>query len=281
MDKNRLVKQAETLRALHVPGAPIVLFNAWDPGSARIIAAEGFPAIATTSAGIAFSLGYPDGQVITRDEMLAAVRCITAAVDLPVTADMEAGYGASPEHVALAVRLALEAGAVGANIEDSMPVDHGHGLFDLDLAVKRVAAARRAAEELGIPFVLNARTDAFSGAKDAETAFTEAVRRASAYLDAGATSAFVPFVVDAKLIARLVKAIRGPLNVLIGPGQTIAELAALGVARVSFGSTSTRAVLGFLRQAAREVRGQGTQEFARLAIPHPELNRFLAARPGR
>jgi 2-methylisocitrate lyase-like PEP mutase family enzyme len=277
MNQKLLIEKAEALRALHVPGKPIVLFNAWDPGTAKLIAAEGFPAVATTSAGIAFSRGYPDGQVISRDEMLEAIRGIASAVEVPVTADIEAGYGTSSDAVARAVGLTLEAGAVGANLEDSAPTaDRAHALVDFALAIERVAAARRASDQLGIPFVLNARTDAFFGVKDQEAAFTEAVRRGNAYLEAGARSVFVPFVVDAKIIARLAKAISGPLNVLIGPGATIGELAELGVARVSFGSTPTRAAFGFLRQAAREVREKGTQEFAGVAIPHPELNAFFA-----
>ncbi len=269
-----LTAKAEALRALHVPGRPLVLLNAWDAGSARLIAAEGFPAIATTSAGIAFAAGLPDGEVMAREAMLAAVRAIAAAVPVPVTADMEAGYGLAPEAVAETITATIAAGAVGANIEDSAP--EGRGLIDFDLALARIAAAVGAAEAAGVPFVLNARTDAFYGAKDPEAAFAEAVRRANAYLRAGAACAFVPFTGDPAMIGRLVRAIAGPVNVICVGALTVPQLAGLGIARVSFGGTLTRAALGLVRAAAREVRATGTQDFARIAIPHPELNAVFA-----
>ena len=275
------IAKAETLRRLHVPGKPLVLFNAWDPGSAKIVAAEGFPAIATTSAGIAFALGLADGQRVSGERMLAACGEIAVAVSVPVTADLEAGYGTAPADVAHTVRRAIALGIVGANIEDSAPTAAlGHAVLDFELSVARIRAARVAAEATGVPFVLNARTDAFFGAQDKEAAFEEAVKRANAYLTAGAVSAFVPFVLDPATIGRLVKAIHGPVNVLCLAGMTVPMLAALGVARVSFGGTPMRAAFGFLRQAAREVLAAGTQDFARAAIPHAELNRFFESAKG-
>lgn len=276
MTRTELIAKAETLRRLHIPGKPVVLFNAWDAGSAKIVAAEGFPAVATTSAGIAFALGLPDGQRVSGERMLSACAEIAAAVRVPVTADLEAGYGTSPAEVAHTIRRAIAGGIAGANIEDSTPTATlGHALLDFDLSVARITAGRIAAEETGVPFVLNARTDAFFGAKDLAAAFAEAVRRANAYLKAGAVSAFVPFVLDPAIIGRLVKAIHGPVNVLCLPGLTVPQLAGLGVARVSFGGTPMRAALGFLRQAAREVFSAGTQDFAKSAIPHAELNKFF------
>ena len=268
--------KAERFLALHSGPEVLVLANAWDVASAAIVAAAGFPAIATTSAGVAFSLGYPDGERIGRDEMLAVVRRIAAAVELPVTADMEAGYGREPKRVAETVRLTIEAGAVGANIEDSTP-GPAHALIDMSLAVERIRAAREAADRAGIAFVVNARTDPYmiGGAKDS-AAFDEAVKRANAYRAAGARCLFVPGVADAEIIARLVKAIDGPLNVLAGPkAPPVPALKALGVRRVSVGSGLSRATLALVRRAAQELRGTGTYGFAQDAIPHAEMNRLF------
>src|SRR5437868_12877144 len=150
--------KAALLRQLHMKGPMLVLPNAWDAGSARIFVEAGFPALATTSAGIAFSLGYPDGERISRDEMLAAVSRITRRISVPITADMEAGYGQTPAAVAETVRRVIDAGAVGMNLEDRM---EEKDLIDFSLAVERVRAARRAADATGVRLVLNARTDAF------------------------------------------------------------------------------------------------------------------------
>src|SRR6266576_2764878 len=212
--------KAEVLRQLHVEGPMLVLPNAWDAGSARIFIEAGFKALATTSAGIAFSLGYPDGERISRDEMLAAVARITRRIDVPITADMEAGYGMPPKAVAETVRRVIDAGAVGMNLEDRM---EGKRLIDFPLAVERVGAARAAADAAGIPFVLNARTDAF---------------------EAPADSVFVPFVGDHGTIEQLVQLIRAPLNILGTPNApSLKEMAALGVRRVTFGSAPMRATL--------------------------------------
>ena len=178
--------KAEILRRLHIEGPMLVLPNAWDAGSARIFVEAGFPALATTSAGIAFSLGYPDGERISRDEMLAAVSRITRRNDVPITADMEAGYGRTPDAVADTVRRVIDAGAAGMNLEDRIEAEP---LLEFTLAVERVRAARAAADEAGVPFCLNARTDAFSPNMGG---LTEAVRRGKAFHEAGATSVFEP-----------------------------------------------------------------------------------------
>lgn len=202
----------------------LVLPNAWDAGSARIFVEAGFTALATTSAGIAFSLGFPDGERITRDEMLAAVARMTRRSAVPITADMEAGYGRSPEAVAETVRRVIDAGAVGMNLEDRI---EDEPLLELSLAVERVRAARAAAEAAGIPFALNARTDAFSPNMGG---LAEAIRRGKAFHDAGATSVFVPFVGDRGTIEQLVQQIPAPVNILGAPNApTLKELSALGV----------------------------------------------------
>jgi 2-methylisocitrate lyase-like PEP mutase family enzyme len=267
---------ADVLRRLHTHGPMLVLPNAWDAGSARIFIEAKFPALATTSAGIAFSLGYPDGERISRDEMLAAVARITRRVSVPVTADMEAGYGRTPDAVADTVLGVLEAGAVGMNLEDRIGEE---GLLDFRLAVERVRAARAAADAAGIPLVLNARTDAFEAAEiPRDGRLAEAIPRGKAFLEAGADSIFVPFVSDRDTIERLVHEIPGPVNILGTPNAPpLKELAALGVRRVTFGSAPMRATLGLVRRMAREWRDKGTYgTLEAYGIPFAELQKFFA-----
>jgi 2-methylisocitrate lyase-like PEP mutase family enzyme len=252
----------------------LVLPNAWDVASARVLVDAGFAAIATTSGGCAFSLGYRDGEHIGRDGMLAIVARIAASVPVPVSADVEAGYGPAPEDVAETIRGVIEAGAVGANIEDSDRRNPGK-LFDFELAVERIRAGREAADTAGIPLVLNARTDGFHRGKD-QAIFDETVRRANAYLAAGADCAFVPFVADGALIGRLAAAIDGPMNVLAGADTPpVPELKALGVRRVTVGSNFAKAALTLVRRGAEELRTTGTFEFCRGAMGQPEIHRIL------
>lgn len=265
-------EKAESLRRLHIEGPMLVLPNAWDAGSARIFVEAGFTALATTSAGIAFSLGYPDGEKISRDEMLAAVARITRRVSVPITADLEAGYGLTPEAVAETVRRAMDAGAVGMNLEDRI---EDAPLLEFPLAVERVRAARTAADAAGVPFVLNARTDAFSPNMGG---LTEAILRGNAFRDAGATSVFVPFVGDRGTIEQLVQQIRAPVNVLGTPNApTLKELAALGVRRVTFGSAPMRATLGLVRRMSREWKEKGTYgTLEAYGIPFADLQKLFA-----
>jgi len=260
-------------------GKPIlVLPNVWDVASARIVEQAGFPAIATSSAGVAFALGYPDGEVISRDEMAAAVARITAHVAVPVTADMESGYGRRPEDAAATVRAAIAAGAVGMNFEDS-PGERGEPLLPETQQVERVRAARQAADASGVPFVLNARTDVFLEQVGEPAARVEhAVRRLNAYRAAGADCLFAPGVSDADTIATLVRQVKGPLNVLASAASPpVPELERLGVARVSLGSGPMRAGLTVLKRLAEELRATGTYGALAGAIPHAELNRLLGA----
>ncbi|MEX2454522.1 MAG: isocitrate lyase/phosphoenolpyruvate mutase family protein [Rhodospirillaceae bacterium] len=276
MDKVVLRDKAERLRALIEADETLVLPNVWDVAGARIVAEAGYPAIATSSAGIAWSMGYADGELISRDEMLYVVRRIAACVDLPVTADMEAGYGEAPDAVAATVRATMESGAVGANIEDSSAQANGHPLLDFDLAVSRIAAGRRAADDAGVPFVLNARTDGFHGGLS-EDAFAETVRRANAFLEVGASCVFVPFVRDGDMIARLVKAIDGPVNILAGaPSPPLPEMKKMGVARVSIGGLFSLMTYTHVRAACRELREQGTYGWAKDIVLHPEMNALMS-----
>lgn len=249
-------------------GPGFVLPNAWDAGSARILEQVGFPAIATTSAGIAWSCGVPDGARIDRDTMLEHVARIVTAVDVPVTADLEAGYGDTPEGVGHTVARAVEIGAVGANLEDAGK----NGLFPIDEASDRIAAARAAAP-VG-SFVLNARTDTYFAGTSGDV-FDETVRRAERYLDAGADCVFVPGVVEADTIRRLAVALDGPLNIVAGLANTIdaPTLFSLGVTRVSLGGGLARAVLSMLEGAGRELHDSGTLGFLDGAIGYAELQR--------
>lgn len=272
-------ERAETLRRLHSGPGILVLPNAWDVATARLVEEAGFAAIATTSAGVAWALGYPDGERISRDEMLDAVRRMAAAVRVPVTADVEAGYGATPESAAETARGVIAAGAVGLNLEDGTS---DGDLLDLGLQVERVQAVRTAGASAGVPIVINARTDAFEvKGWDAGRRFAEAVRRANAYRAAGADCLFVPHVSDGDTIGRLAREIDGPLNIIAGPpAPPIRELERLGVRRASLGPRVVQAALGLVRRAVVELRERGTYDsMADLLIPFTELQRLLAPAP--
>jgi 2-methylisocitrate lyase-like PEP mutase family enzyme len=259
--------KAAAFLALH-SGPGFVLPNAWDAGSARILEQVGFPAIATTSAGIAWSCGVPDGGALDRDTMLQHVGSIVTAVSVPVTADLEAGYGDTAGEVGRTVARAVELGAVGGNLEDA---GEG-GLFGIDEAADRIAAARAAAPHG--TFVLNARTDTYFGGTTGDV-FAETVERAVRYLDAGADCVFVPGVVDEDTIRRLAAAIPGPLNVVAGLANTIdaPTLFSLGVQRVSLGGSLARAALSMVQRAGRELLDSGTLGFLDGAIGYADLQR--------
>jgi 2-methylisocitrate lyase-like PEP mutase family enzyme len=267
---------AGAFRAMHRGPNILLLPNAWDVASARIFEEAGIGAIATTSAGIAFTLGYPDGEKISRAEMLAVVTRIAAAVKVPVTADVEAGYGNRPEDAATTARGVIEAGAVGMNLEDGT-ADPQHPLTDLTLQLEKIAAVRETAATMGVPIVLNARTDVYlREVGSAEGRYDEAVRRLVAFRDAGADCLFAPGVRDQETIERLVRELRHPVNILAGPGSpSIPELQKLGVARVSLGSGPMRAALGLARRIAEELKSAGTYRALEGAIPHTELNRLM------
>jgi 2-methylisocitrate lyase-like PEP mutase family enzyme len=249
---------ARQFLALHDRRKILVLPNAWDVASARIFEDAGFPAIGTSSAGIAFALGYPDGQKISRGEMLAVVHRIAAAVRIPVTADMEAGYGDKPEDAGLTAQEVLAAGAVGMNLEDAIH-DQPDSLVDLNLQKEKIRAVAEITSRAGISFVLNARTDVFlAGIGPSETRLARCIERLNAYRDAGAQCLFAPGVKDKETIAQLASSVRGPLNILAVAGTPpVAELEKLGVARMSVGSGPMRAALGLTARIARQLREEG------------------------
>lgn len=273
--ESRTVKALQ-FRQLHRGPGVLILPNAWDVSSARIFEDAGFPAIATTSAGVAFSLGYPDGQRIPREEMLARIGRIARAVQVPVTADIEAGYGPNPEDAARTTRELIQAGVVGMNLEDGSG-NPDRSLLDLQLAIEKVRAARQAAVEMRAQIWINARTDVYllpGGDPDAD--YAEALRRLVAFREAGADCAFAPGLKDAETIGRLVKAVECPVNILAVPGTpSIPDLEKLGVRRVSVGSGPMRATLGLLRRVAEELKTSGTYSAMGGAIPHAEVNKLL------
>ncbi|MGX5696926.1 isocitrate lyase/PEP mutase family protein [Agromyces soli] len=256
------------LLALHT-GPGFVIPNAWDAGSARMLEQAGFPAIATTSAGIAWSCGVPDGGALEPDRMFERVAEIVRAVRVPVSADLEAGYGDTPDEVGRTVERAVRLGVAGANFEDAV----GGRLLDLEDAVGRVAAARAAAPAGG--FVLNARTDAYFTGTSADP-FADTVERARRYVEAGADCVFVPGVNEEEDIRRLVEAIPAPLNIVAGLARNVIpapRLFALGVQRVSIGGGLARAALGLVERAGRELAEHGTLGFLDGALGYAEVQR--------
>ena len=272
--------KAASFRVLHSGRETLLLPNVWDVASARLIEESGFKAAATSSAGIAFSLGYPDGQRISREEMLAVIARIAKAVRVPVTADVEAGYGKTPEDAGRTARAVVEAGAVGMNLEDAIG-DSPSVLVELPLQLEKIRAVREMASRLRIPLVLNARTDMYLlQIGDPAERYDETVRRLSAFREAGADCVFAPGLRDAPTIGRLVADLKCPVNILAGPGSpSVPELSKLGVARVSLGSATMRATVGYLRRIAQELRATGTYSNLEDAPSHAEMNRLMERKP--
>lgn len=280
MDMRTQAQKAEQFRKLHHGPRILLLPNAWDVVSARIIEECGYPAIATSSAAVAFSLGYPDGQHISRDEMLDMAGRIARAVNIPVTADLEAGYGLTANDMAETVKAAVAAGIIGMNLEDTTGEDES-SFVDLPSQVEKIRAVRETAKSLGVPFVLNARTDIYLTPIGPEaTRFERTVERLRAYRDAGADCLFAPCLYDRETIAKLVKAVAAPVNILANPAcPPIAELEKIGVARLSAGSGVMRAALGLVRRIAKEMlESRSCDTMFAGTIPHAELNRLMARR---
>ena len=273
-------ERAEAFRALHHQARALVLPNAWDVPSARVFEDAGFPAVATSSAGVMVSHGYRDGETMPRRELVAAVRRIAERLSIPLSADVVAGFGRTPRDVATTVREVLRAGAVGVNIEDLVPSSEGE-LYPVDVQVRRLASVRAAGEALGIPLVINARTDAFRHAPgDGDERLRAAIERALAYRDAGADCVYPMGLTEARSIATFVDTLRCPVNVMVRRGlPPLAELERLGVKRVSFGPSASYATMGLLKRIGREVLDHGT--FGSLvegAISFEELNQLAEPR---
>jgi 2-methylisocitrate lyase-like PEP mutase family enzyme len=249
-------RKAEQFRALHVRGAPLILFNIWDAGSAKAVTAAGARAIATGSWSVANANGFADGEQLPVAFAIENLRRIVAATDLPVSIDLESGYGDAPQAVGDTIRLAISAGAIGCNLEDSFPADGT--LREVNAHAERVRRARQVADAANIPFFINARTDVFFQSPPAQhdaAMLAEALERARSYAAAGADGVFAPGLVDIKLIAQLAAASPLPLNILVDEGSpTLRALAEHGVARVSHGPQPYVMAMKALESAARAVR---------------------------
>jgi 2-methylisocitrate lyase-like PEP mutase family enzyme len=262
-------EKAGVFRALHERDGAFVIPNPWDAGTARLLAGLGFEALATTSAGYAFSVGQRD-NTIGRDRMLAHVADIVRATELPVSADLENGFGDDPETVAETIRLAAAAGLAGASIEDATNRPDAP-VYEPSLAAERVRAASEAARSLGFPFTLTARAENhIAGRPD----LADTIRRLQAYQEAGADVLYAPGLASPDEIAAVVRSVDRPVNVLVPlrARTSLAELAGLGVKRVSVGSALSRAALGAFLRAAREMREHGTFSFAGDAVPYRDIS---------
>jgi len=271
--------KAEEFRGLHDRREVLVLPNAWDVPSARVFEDEGFPAVATSSAGMLVSLGYPDGEEIPPKEFDAAVGRISRVLSVPLSVDVVGGFGDTPERVARSVRAVIRAGAVGINIEDF--VHASKKLLPVEKQKARLRALTRLRESLKVPFVINARTDALRYAPgDVDAKMKEAIERAEAYRDLGADCVYPMGLTDAESISEFVKALDFPTNVMVRKGlPPVPELKRLGVARVSFGPSASYAAMGLLKRASREVREKGTfDSLVEGAITFDELNSLAIPR---
>jgi 2-methylisocitrate lyase-like PEP mutase family enzyme len=267
--------KALAFRALHERPGAFVIPNPWDAGSARLLSALGFEALATTSAGFAFSIGRRDSEGgLSRAETLANARAIVEATDLPVSADLENGFGHRPEDCAETVRAASAVGLAGGSIEDASG-DDARPIYDFAQAVERVAAAAEAARSLPVPFVLTARAENFlHGRPDLD----DTIRRLQAFEDAGAEVLYAPGLTSLEQIRTVCASVSRPVNVvmgLVGGTFSVQQLADAGVKRISLGSSLARAALGALMRAAREIRESGTFSFASEAMPFAEVNRHM------
>ena len=272
--------RALAFRALHGGPGVFVIGSVWDAASAVVFEREGFAALGTSSAGIAYSHGLPDGEVITLDAMIDAVGRIAGAVGIPVSVDLESGYGESPEAVAQACRRAIEAGAVGINLEDARP--GARELIEIDQQCARIRAIRRAADATGVPLFINARTDGFwLGLWDEDRRLADSIARSQAYVAAGADGVFVPGALERRTITAIAGSVAAPLNVLAMPGcPDIDTLATLGVRRLSQGSGPARASMALARRIARELLDEGRYtSFQTGTIGYAAANHLFAAIP--
>ena len=277
MDTRKQAEKAEKFRKLHHGPQMLLLPNAWDVASARILEECGHPAIATSSAAVAYSLGYADGQRISRGEMLEVAGHIARATDIPVTADLEAGYGTTAKDMADTVKAAIAAGIIGMNLED-VTGDDASSLVDLPLQLEKIRAIREAASSAGVPFVLNARTDIYLIPIGPEaTRFERTVERLRAYREAGADCLFAPGVYDLETMKKLVKAVEAPLNILANPAcPSIQEMEKAGVARVSAGSGIMRAAMGLVQRIGKEMlEARSCEMMFAGATPFIDLKRMM------
>ena len=280
MNRDFQIELGRRFRRLHEAGT-FLMPNAWDSGSALLLETAGFDAIGTTSAGIAYSLGKADATgELTIDEAMAETGRIAGAVSVPVNADAENGYGESPEAVAECIRRCIDAGAVGAGIED-YTWDPARPLYDRSVAVERIRAAREAADASGVPFVLTARAECYL--YRVPDAFAESVARSNLYREAGADCLYTPGVRERGEVAALVREIDGPMNFVVGKGMadyTLEELGELGIRRVSIGASLLRAAFALARRAAAEMKDRGRFTWAAEQLGAADFDRLFEKRRG-
>jgi 2-methylisocitrate lyase-like PEP mutase family enzyme len=267
-------EKGKIFRELHERAGAFIIPNPWDVGTARVLAHLGFEALATTSMGYAFSVGRLDNS-LGRQETMAYASSIASATNLPVSADLENGFGDAPEVVAETIRLAADAGVVGGSIEDATGLAD-HPIYELEPAVARVRAAVAAARELPFPFTVTARAENYlHGRPD----LTDTIKRLRAYQEAGADVLYAPGLASKDDITAVVKSVDRPVNVLMGlqgVQLSLAELSEIGVRRVSVGSALSRTALGAFLRAATEMREQGTFTFASQAVSPKQMNSIFA-----
>jgi len=280
MTKDEQRRLAEAFRNMHRGPRLLLLPNAWDAMSARIFEAAGFAAVATTSAGLAWALGFPDGEQAPWSEVVAATQRIARTVRVPVSADIEGGYGETSDEVARNVTEIIGAGAVGINLEDGCHA--GVPIRSIDDAAARIRAARAAATAAEVPLFINARIDLYlKHIGDDESRFAETVERSKAYLAAGADGIFPFGLTDPGVIAELAKAVGAPLNVMGRAGMPdVAELQRLGVARVSTASGAALAAMSLTQKIAAELRATGRFDMLESSMKRPEAQQLFAPRPG-
>ena len=270
LDLDHQVSRAEAFAALHAAGTPLVLPNAWDAGSARLVERSGAKAVATTSGGVAWSLGVADGGGLDRERAARVLREMVQVVSVPVTADIERGYGETLDELAATIQLVLEAGAVGVNLEDS----GGDPLYSPEEMAERIRVTRATADAFGVPLFINARTDVYFGGSGKRD---EALHRAEVYTEAGANGIFLPGVYDLDLVRDLAGAIELPVNVMVGPlAAPITDLAAAGVRRASIGTRLLLSAYAQIETAARELLENGTYASYEPALGYPDVNGMFA-----
>ena len=281
MNRSEQLRLAEDFRKLHRAPPILLLPNCWDPMSARIFEAAGFPAGATTSGGLAWALGYQDGEKAPWPEVVAATRRITEAVHVPISADIEQGYGDTPDAIGHNVAEIIRAGAIGINLEDGTPFPD-QPVRPIDEAAARIRAARAAAEAEGVPIVINARVDLYlKQVGDEASRFAETVRRAEAYLAAGADCIFVFALTDLDVIRKLTAAIKAPINIVGRAGAPpLRELEAAGVARVSTASGPALSVMSLIQRIATELRSKGEFDILHADLKRVDAQRLFAQREG-
>ncbi len=281
MDRSTLVARAEAFRQLHHASSPLILANVWDPLGAKLMERTGFPAVATSSAAVAFSLGYDDGQLLRWDAMREAIRQIAAAVSVPVTADVERGFAEEPKALAENMRQVWEAGAVGINLEDSLV--EGGELRPLDQQCERIHAVREMAIREGVPLVINARVDVFLRSREQpdQERVQEVQERGNAYLESGADCVYPIPVGDLETLKAIGTVVRGPLNAYgaADDAATVQELADAGVQRISLGTGVLRASFTAMQTLASELHTHGTYGSLRNAHPSSAIIPLLQKTP--